>query len=175
MQNQIPLHLMCQVTKWVAQDSPLKNILGEMTMKMDVNSMKELDLLSHPESVIKDAQQLAADAFGADHAFFLVNGTTSGILAMILATCKPNDVLIVPRNCHKSVMNGLILSGAKPVFDPTRSRCAFWYITWYFTKNVEKTIAAYPAATAILVIYPTYFGSINDLKAICKVITMVWL
>ncbi len=154
--------------KMGAQDSPLKNILGEMAMKMDVNSMKELDLLSHPQSVIKDAQQLAADAFGADHAFFLVNGTTSGILAMILATCKPDDVLIVPRNCHKSVMNGLILSGAKPVFIEPEVDVHFGISHGISLKNVEKTIAAYPEATAILVTYPTYFGSMNDLEAICK-------
>lgn len=154
--------------KMGAQSSPLKNVLGEMTMKMDVNSMKELDLLSHPESVIKEAQQLAANAFGADHAFFLVNGTTSGILAMILATCKPDDVLIVPRNCHKSVMNGLILSGAKPVFIEPEVDVHFGISHGISVKNVEKTLLAYPEAKAILVTYPTYFGSMNDLRNICK-------
>lgn len=154
--------------KMGAQPSPLKNVLGEMTMKMDVNSMKELDLLSHPESVIKEAQQLAANAFGADHAYFLVNGTTSGILTMILATCKPNDVLIVPRNCHKSVMNGLILSGAKPAFIEPEVDVHFGISHGISVKNAIKTIAGYPEAKAILVTYPTYFGSMNDLKAICK-------
>ncbi|MFJ8260856.1 aminotransferase class I/II-fold pyridoxal phosphate-dependent enzyme [Rummeliibacillus sp. NPDC094406] len=154
--------------KMGAQSSPLKNVLGEMTMKMDVNSMKELDLLSHPESVIKEAQQLAANAFGADHAYFLVNGTTSGILAMILATCKPDDVLIVPRNCHKSVMNGLILSGAKPVFIEPEVDVHFGISHGISVKNVEKTLSAYPEAKAILVTYPTYFGSMNDLRTICK-------
>ncbi|RPJ97159.1 aminotransferase class I/II-fold pyridoxal phosphate-dependent enzyme [Rummeliibacillus sp. TYF005] len=154
--------------KMGAQASPLKNILGEMTMKMDVNSMKELDLLSHPQSVIKEAQQLAADAFGADHAYFLVNGTTSGILAMILATCKPDDVLIVPRNCHKSVMNGLILSGAKPVFIEPEVDVHFGISHGISVKNVIKTLSAYPEAKAILVTYPTYFGSMNELRTICK-------
>lgn len=154
--------------KMGAQTSPLKNVLGEMTMKMDVNSMKELDLLSHPQSVIKEAQQLAADAFGADHAYYLVNGTTSGILAMILATCKPDDVLIVPRNCHKSVMNGLILSGAKPVFIEPEVDVHFGISHGISVKNVIKTLNAYPEAKAILVTYPTYFGSMNDLSTICK-------
>ncbi|WP_299510532.1 aminotransferase class I/II-fold pyridoxal phosphate-dependent enzyme [uncultured Rummeliibacillus sp.] len=154
--------------KMGAQASPLKNILGEMTMKMDVNSMKELDLLSHPQSVIKEAQQLAADAFGADHAYFLVNGTTSGILAMILATCKPDDVLIVPRNCHKSVMNGLILSGAKPVFIEPEVDVHFGISHGISVENVIKTLSAYPEAKAILVTYPTYFGSMNELRTICK-------
>ena len=62
--------------KMGAKNSPLRKEFGEKTLRMDVNSMKELDLLSHPKSVIKEAQQLAADAFGADHAYFLVNGTT---------------------------------------------------------------------------------------------------
>ncbi|MEN2466559.1 aminotransferase class I/II-fold pyridoxal phosphate-dependent enzyme [Ornithinibacillus sp. JPR2-1] len=99
--------------------SPLKEVLGEMALRMDVNSMKELDLLSHPQSVIKEAQDLAADAFGAEHAYFLVNGTTVGIQTMIMATCKPGDTLLVPRNGHKSVMDGIILSGARPVFMST--------------------------------------------------------
>lgn len=154
--------------KMGAQKSPLNSVLGEMTMKMDVNSMKELDLLSHPESVIKEAQQLAASAFGADHAYFLVNGTTTGILAMILTTCKPGDVLIVPRNCHKSVMNGLILSGANPVFIEPEVDVHFGISHGVSVKNVEKTLNAYPEAKTILVTYPTYFGSMNDLKKICE-------
>ena len=150
------------------EDNPLKSTLGEMTLKMDVNSMKELDLLSHPESVIKDAQQLAAQAFNADYAYFLVNGTTVGILAMILATCKPGDTLIVPRNCHKSVMNGIILSGAKPVFIQPEVDQHFGIAHGISLGNVKLALAENPQAKAILVTYPTYFGAMNELQEICQ-------
>lgn len=150
------------------QSNPLKWILGEMTLRMDVNSMKELDLLSHPESVIKEAQQLAAQAFHVDSAYFLVNGTSVGILAMILATCKQGDTLIVPRNCHKSVMNGIILSGAKPVFIQPEVDQHFGIAHGISVENVKSALIENPQAKALLVTYPTYFGSMNNLQEICK-------
>ncbi|KMY32215.1 decarboxylase [Lysinibacillus xylanilyticus] len=150
------------------QENPLKWTLGEMALRMDVNSMKELDLLSHPESVIKEAQQLAAQAFNVDYAYFLVNGTTVGILAMILATCKPGDTMIVPRNCHKSVMNGIILSGAKPVFIQPEVDQHFGIAHGISVENVKSALAENPQAKVLLVTYPTYFGSMNKLQEICK-------
>ena len=155
--------------KMGAKKSPLRKELGEKTLRMDVNSMKELDLLSHPKSVIKEAQELAAEAFGADHAFFLVNGTTTGIHAMILATTKPGDTIIVPRNCHKSVMNGLILSGARPAFIQPEVDYHFGISHGISLQNVVKALDENPEAKVILVTYPTYFGSLNSLKAICEI------
>ncbi|WP_047982897.1 aminotransferase class I/II-fold pyridoxal phosphate-dependent enzyme [Ornithinibacillus californiensis] len=148
--------------------NPLKQVLGEMTLRMDVNSMKELDLLSHPQSVIKDAQNLAADAFGAEQAYFLVNGTTVGIQAMIMATCKPGDILLVPRNGHKSVMDGIILSGAKPVFIQPEVDYHFGISHGVSLFNAKKAIEEHPHARAILITYPTYFGSMCDLEEICQ-------
>ncbi|MFS0671892.1 aminotransferase class I/II-fold pyridoxal phosphate-dependent enzyme [Ornithinibacillus sp. 179-J 7C1 HS] len=148
--------------------SPLKEVLGEMALRMDVNSMKELDLLSHPESVIKEAQELAADAFGADYAYFLVNGTTVGIQTMIMATCKPGDTLLVPRNGHKSVMDGIILSGAKPVFIQPEVDYHFGISHGVSINSVEKAIQEHPEAKALLITYPTYFGSMSDLEKICQ-------
>ena len=131
--------------------------------------MKELDLLSHPKSVIKEAQRLAADAFGADHAYFLVNGTTVGIQAMILAVSRSNDTIIVPRNGHKSVMDGIILSGAKPVFIQPDVDDQFGISHGVSVENVEKTIQAHPEAKALLMTYPTYFGTMADLTRICQI------
>lgn len=147
---------------------PLNATFGEMTLKMDANSMVELDLLSHPESVIKEAQQLAASAFGAEHAYFLVNGTTVGILAMILAACQPGDTLIVPRNCHKSVMNGIMLSGANPAFIQPEIDAHFGIAHGVSLESVQKAITRHPQAKAVLITYPTYFGSMSDLQAICQ-------
>ncbi|WP_236686944.1 aminotransferase class I/II-fold pyridoxal phosphate-dependent enzyme [Ornithinibacillus contaminans] len=148
--------------------TPLKQVLGEMTLRMDVNSMKELDLLSHPQSVIKEAQELAAAAFGADHAYFLVNGTTVGIQAMIMAVCKPGDTLLVPRNGHKSVMDGIILSGARPVFIQPEVDYHFGISHGVSIGSVERAIQEHPEAKALLITYPTYFGSMSDLQAICQ-------
>ena len=74
--------------------------------------MKPLDNLGHPISIIRDAEELAADAFGASHAFLMIGGTTSSVQTMILATCKAGDKIILPRNVHKSAINALVLCGA---------------------------------------------------------------
>ena len=137
-------------------------------LQLDVNSMKELDLLSHPQGVIAQAQTLAAQAFGADEAFFLVNGTTIGILAMIMATCAPGDELLVPRNGHKSVMDGIILSGARPVFIQPEVDLHFGIAHGISVENVKKAIAQHPDAKVLLVTYPTYFGAMSDLTTICE-------
>lgn len=147
---------------------PMAETLGEMTLKMDVNSMSELDLLSHPVSVIKEAQSLAAQAFQADEAYFLVNGTTVGILAMILSTCQPGDQIIVPRNCHKSVMNGIMLSGAIPLFIQPEVDRHFGIAHNITFEQIQEAIIHYPNVKALLVTYPTYFGAMNELQAICK-------
>ena len=94
----------------------LTNFLGEQCMSLDVNSMKPLDNLCHPVSVIKEAEVVAAEAFGAAHAFFMVGGTTSSVQAMVLATVKQNEEIILPRNVHRSVINAIILCGAIPVY-----------------------------------------------------------
>ena len=93
-----------------------KDFVGEMTYKCDVNAPRGLDNLNHPHGVICKAQELMAKAFKADESFFLINGTSAGIMAMILATCSAHQKIIVPRNCHKSCINGLVLSGATPIF-----------------------------------------------------------
>ena len=154
--------------KMGALNPPFRDAIGEQALKMDVNSMAELDLLSHPKSVIKDAQELAAQSFGADHAFFLVNGTTAGIHAMILAACKPGETILVPRNCHKSVIDGMILSGVIPAFMQPEVDDHFGISHSVSVETAAHALRKHPAAKALLVTYPTYFGTMTDLKLICK-------
>lgn len=146
-----------------------KSLVGETLYKCDVNAPRGMDNLNHPDGVIKEAQTLMAKAYKADEAFFLINGTTSGILAMILATTKSNDKIILPRNCHKSVINALMLSGGIPIF-----------LMPSFDNDLEianqPTIEAYkeameenPDAKAIFIINPTYFGATLDIELLVKI------
>ena len=98
----------------------LVELLGEKCVSLDVNSMKPLDNLCHPVSVIKEAEELAAEAFRAENAFFMVGGTTSSVQGMVLSCCKAGDKIILPRNVHKSVINALVLCGAIPVYAGVR-------------------------------------------------------
>jgi len=144
----------------------LTQFLGARCMETDVNSMKPLDNLSHPVSVIREAEELAAHAFGAGHAFFLVNGTTSAVQNMILFACHPGDKIILSRNVHKSVINALVLSGAIPVYfqQPVHEKL---HISLSLPlQELEKTILDHPEAKAVFVTSPSYYGICSNLQRI---------
>lgn len=144
----------------------LTEFLGKRCMEVDVNSMKPLDNLCHPISVIKDAEDLAARAFKAEYAYFMVNGTTSAVQSMILACCKRDDKIILPRNVHRSVINALILCGAVPVYVNPQTDHRLGISLGMSLTEVEKAIRENPDAKAVLVNNPTYYGICSNLKAI---------
>jgi len=146
----------------------LTAFLGQACMRADVNSMKPLDNLCHPVGVIREAEQLAAEAFSAAHAFFMVGGTTSAVQAMILSVCRAGDEIILPRNVHRSVINALVLCGAVPVYvSPGLSR-SLGIPLGVSRADVDAAIRAHPAARAVLVNNPTYYGVCSDLRAITE-------
>ncbi|MBR6874397.1 MAG: aminotransferase class V-fold PLP-dependent enzyme [Ruminococcus sp.] len=146
----------------------LVKLLGEQCVSLDVNSMKPLDNLCHPVSVIYDAEELAADAFGAAHAYFMVGGTTSSVQSMVLTACKAGDKIILPRNVHRSVINALVLCGAEPVYvDPDVDKHIGIALGMELSK-VEQAILEHPDATAVFVNNPTYYGICSDLRSIVK-------
>lgn len=145
------------------------NYVGNRVLEIDVNSMKPLDNISNPVSVIKEAQELMAEAYGSDHAFFLVNGTTSGVQAMIMSTCKPGDKVILPRNAHKSAVNGLILSGAVPVYIQPETNEKLGIAMGVTLESIEMAIAKNSDAKAIFLVNPTYYGATPRLKKIINI------
>ncbi|MBP3761229.1 MAG: aminotransferase class I/II-fold pyridoxal phosphate-dependent enzyme [Ruminococcus sp.] len=146
----------------------LTEFLGEDCMNVDVNSMKPLDNLCHPVSVIKDAEMLAAEAFGAANAFFMVGGTTSAVQSMIMYACKSGDKIIMPRNVHRSAINALILTGAVPVYVNPDTNSRLGIALGMSVSQVENAIRENPNAKAIMVNNPTYYGICSDLKKITE-------
>ena len=144
----------------------LTALLGEKCVSIDVNSMKPLDYLCHPVSVIRDAEILAAEAFGAAHAFLMVGGTTSSVQAMVLSSVKRGEKIILPRNVHKSVMGALVLCGAVPVYVDPLCDNRLGIPLGMRLSDVERVMKANPDAKAILVNNPTYYGICSDLKSI---------
>ncbi len=144
----------------------LRSFLGRECLSVDVNSMKPLDNLCHPTSVIARAEELAAAAFGAAHAFFMVGGTTSGVQSMVLASCKRGDKLILPRNVHRSVINALILCGAVPVYVNPQIDERLGISLGMRIEDVEDAVHRNPDAKAIFVNNPTYYGVCSNLAAI---------
>ncbi|MCM1161313.1 MAG: aminotransferase class I/II-fold pyridoxal phosphate-dependent enzyme [Roseburia sp.] len=146
----------------------LVRLLGEQCVGLDVNSMKPLDNLCHPVSVIREAEKLAAEAFGAAEAFLMVGGTTSSVQSMVLTVCKRGDKIILPRNVHRSVINALVLCGAKPVYVNPEVNQRLGISLGMETAQVEQAILDHPDAVAVLVNNPTYYGICSDLSAIVK-------
>ena len=146
----------------------LVELLGEKCVGMDVNSMKPLDNLCHPVSVIRDAEVLAAQAFGAAHAFLMVGGTTSAVQSMILAVAKRGDKIILPRNVHRSVMGAMVLCGAVPVYVNPECDDRLGISLGMRVDAVEKAIRENPDAKAVLVNNPTYYGICSDLRSIVR-------
>ncbi len=146
----------------------LKDFLGEQCVSIDVNSMKPLDNLCHPISVIREAEMLAAEAFHAANAFLMVGGTTSAVQSMVLTMCKRGDKIILPRNVHRSVINALVLCGAIPVYVNPEVNPKLGISLGMKLSQVEQAIIKNPDAVAVLVNNPTYYGICSDLKGIVK-------
>ena len=146
----------------------LARLLGEKCVSMDVNSMKPLDNLCHPVSVIREAEKLAADAFGAANAFLMVGGTTSAVQSMILSSVKAGEKVILPRNMHRSVMGALVLCGAVPVYVNPDCDTRLGIPLGIRLEQLEGTIARTPDAKAVLVNNPTYYGICSDMRGIVK-------
>lgn len=147
----------------------LVRLLGEKCVRMDVNSMKPLDNLCHPVSVIREAEELAAEAFGAAHAFLMVGGTTSAVQAMVLACVKRGDKIILPRNVHRSVMGAMVLCGAVPVYVNPACDERLGISLGMRVEDVKAAIKANPEAKAVLVNNPTYYGICSDIVTIAKI------
>ena len=149
-------------------NTELREFLGENCLDVDVNSMKMLDNLCHPVSVIKDAEMLAAGAFRAAHAFFMVGGTTSAVQAMVLSAVGRGDKIIMPRNVHRSAINALILCGAIPVYINPQMDNNLGISLGMSLDDVAEAIKNNPDAKAVLVNNPTYYGICSNLKAITE-------
>ncbi len=149
--------------------APLKDLLGEQVFRADLPELPELDNLFAPESVILAAQELAAAAFGADRTWFLANGSTSGVIAAILATCNPGDSILLPRTVHQSAISGLILSGAVPVFITPDYDPALDIAHCITPEAVKLALTRHPHAKAVLMVSPTYYGACGDVSAIAQI------
>ena len=143
--------------------------VGERVLRMDANGMEDLDYANNPTGVINEAEKLMAHAFGAQNAYFLVNGTTAGVQAMIMSACEPGDKIILPRNAHKSTIGGVILSGAMPVYIQPEIDDRLGIAMGVSVDDVKKAIKENPHAKALFIINPTYYGATSDLKSIVRI------
>ncbi|MBP3040613.1 aminotransferase class I/II-fold pyridoxal phosphate-dependent enzyme, partial [Bacillaceae bacterium Marseille-Q3522] len=166
-QNPVQFHIPGH-KKGLGIDPAFREFIGENALSIDLINIGPLDDLHQPKGIIKQAQDLAAEAFGADYTFFSVQGTSGAIMTMIMAVCGPGDKIIVPRNVHKSVMSAIVFSGAVPIFIHPEIDKELGISHGITVDAVEKALQQYPDAKGLFVINPTYFGISADLKQIVE-------
>ncbi|WP_369902890.1 aminotransferase class I/II-fold pyridoxal phosphate-dependent enzyme [Bacillus manliponensis] len=154
--------------KGQGMDSEFREFIGHNALSIDLINIAPLDDLHHPKGMIKEAQSLAAQAFGADHTFFSVQGTSGAIMTMVMSVCGPGDKILVPRNVHKSVMSAIIFSGAKPIFIHPEIDSILGISHGITIPSVKKALEEHPDAKGLLVINPTYFGFAADLQQLVE-------
>lgn len=146
--------------------APLLQHLGSTLGSVDLPELPELDNLFAPEAAILEAQALATQLFGAEQTWFLTNGSTCGILAALLTVCSPGEQIIVPRNLHTSVISGLVLSGAVPIFVKPALDRQLNLAHSLSVQDLQLAFETYPQAKAIFLVHPTYEGICGDVAAI---------
>lgn len=150
-------------------DFQLKETFGELIFKVDLPELPELDNLFAPEGVIQKAQTFASEIFGSQKTWFLINGSTCGIIASILATCQEGDKIILPRNIHQSVIFGLILSGAMPIFINPEYDENFDICYGISAHQIESILQNDSDVKAVMVVSPTYHGICSNLRQIADI------
>lgn len=154
--------------KGAGMDPEFRQFIGENALSIDLINIEPLDDLHAPKGIIKEAQDLAAEAFGADHTFFSVQGTSGAIMTMVMAVCGPGDKIIIPRNVHKSIMSAIVFSGAVPIFIHPEIDDELGISHGITLESAERALTEHPDAKGLLVINPTYFGVAADLSSIVK-------
>ena len=150
-------------------DRALRDFLGDNVLAIDLTQIRGLDDLLQPEEAIEEAQALAADAYGSDHSFFLINGSTSGNQIMMMATLNPGEKIALPRNAHKSAMGGLIMSGVEPVWMKPEVDVGLHMDHTVTPQTVRATLEAHPDVRAVYIVSPTYYGVAADIEGIAAV------
>jgi arginine/lysine/ornithine decarboxylase len=138
--------------------------------KLDLTEITGTDNLHKPTGVLREAQELAASAFGARRCFFLVNGSTVGLHAAIAAMCRPGQRLIVGRDCHRAVINGMLLAGVTPVYMLPEYSESFCLNTGITAEAVRKALETAPDAAGVLITRPNYYGICSDIGEIATVV-----
>ncbi|MEW6278203.1 MAG: aminotransferase class I/II-fold pyridoxal phosphate-dependent enzyme [Candidatus Eremiobacterota bacterium] len=145
-----------------------RDFIARNGLAADITQVLGMDDIHRPVSVCKEAQELAADAYGVEHTYFLINGSSSGNHAMILASLRPEDVVLVPRNAHRSTVGALILSGARPVFYTPEYDHEMVVDHAPTPESVEAVLEQHPEATALFFTSPTYYGATADVHRLVK-------
>jgi arginine decarboxylase len=153
----------------IGMDLAFREFVGDNICAIDLTPMPGIDDLLQPTESIKEAQELAAEAWGADNTFFLINGSTSGNQCMMMTAVNPGDKIAVPRNSHKSMLGGLVMSGAEPIYMRPEVDEELRMDHCVTPETVSATLGEHPDVAAVYLVSPTYYGVAADLESIVRI------
>jgi arginine decarboxylase len=143
--------------------------LGNLSLNTDIPELPNLDQLFAPSGVIQSAQELAADAFGAEKTHFLINGSSTGLMAALMTVCHPGEQIILPRNCHQSIVHGLILSGAHPIWIHPSVEPESYLHHCITPPQLQAALEEFPKAKGAIAVSPTYEGVCGDIQGLAAI------
>lgn len=145
---------------------------GEMARYygIDITEIDGFDNLHHAQGLLKEAQERANRLYGAGETYYLVNGSTCGVLAAVMSVTQPGDEILMARNCHKAVYHAVIMQGLKPwYYYPARIR-EYDIYDGVSAEKIGRLLDAHPACKAVVITSPTYEGIISDIEAVARVV-----
>ncbi len=154
----------------IGMERSFREFVGDNICAIDLTPMPGIDDLLQPTESIREAQELAAEAYGADRTFFLINGSTSGNQCMMMTAINPGDKIAVPRNSHKSMLGGLVMSGAHPIYMQPAVDQEMHMDHCVTPDTIARTLDEHPDIKAVYVVSPTYYGVAADLQAIERIV-----
>lgn len=156
-----PFHMPGHKRQWGKMENPYS---------FDITEISGFDDLHHAEGILKEAMEEAASVYGAKKSYFLINGSTSGILSGICGCTNRGDKVLVARNCHKSVYHSVFLRGLHPVYIYPQMLPGTSIFGGLTAKSIEEMLKTEPDIKAVILTSPTYEGVVSDIREIAQVV-----
>ena len=154
------------------EDSFMNSCVDSFTnpFAVDITEIEGFDNLHHPEGILRDSMKWAADVYGADQTYYMINGSTGGILAAVCGSVPRGGRILVSRNCHKSVYHGICLNQLKTSYVYPQEIEGLGIQGGITAEDVDRMLNRYMDTQAVLIVCPTYDGIVSDIEAIARIV-----
>ena len=167
-----PFHMPGHKRRTGPEDSFMNSCVDSFTnpFAVDITEIEGFDNLHHPEGILKDSMKWAADVYGADQTYYMINGSTGGILAAVCGSVPRGGRILVSRNCHKSVYHGICLNQLKTSYVYPQEIEGLGIQGGITAEDVDRMLNRYMDTQAVLIVCPTYDGIVSDIEAIARIV-----
>ena len=167
-----PFHMPGHKRRTGPEDSFMNSCVDSFTnpFAVDITEIEGFDNLHHPEGILRDSMKWAADVYGADQTYYMINGSTGGILAAVCGSVPRGGRILVSRNCQKSVYHGLCMNQLKTSYVYPQEIEGLGIQGGITAEDVDRMLNRYMDTQAVLIVCPTYDGIVSDIEAIARIV-----